>query len=68
MIICTEKVSPVTPGIFVKTVVDGQHQTMMSVIPNLLPVSFAMNAKANKKVIFVKSSCVSNNLIFGLMG
>lgn len=56
---CTEKVSPAIPGIFVKTVVAGPHQTMMNAIPNPLLASSAMNAEASRKTIFVKSSSVS---------
>lgn len=44
---CTEKVSPAIPGIFVKTVVAGPHQTMMNAIPNPLLASSAMNAEAS---------------------
>ena len=64
VIIFTEKVNLVTLGTFAKTVVVGQHQTMMNAILNLLLVNYVTNAKASKKIKIVESSCVSNNLIF----
>lgn len=54
------KRSQVILGTSAKTAVVGQHLTMMSAMLSQLVVSYAMNAKASRKIIFVKSSCVPN--------